>query len=798
MNVRSWVLFAVAAVILVGGLMAPPPSSAIFEKLGSSVTLPDGAPNVLRGTGAAQTCGRVDVTEATVGTLSPTAALPAEVVFTIQTSGVTFSTPPSATINNTTLLEGGAGTIRQRPDAAMAGQPAPLPQGLAGPGITIIPGIANTAATTRINTARTAITVSISNPSSGGPATIRLQNCRFDVAGSAALGPITIRVSGSATAPAAHGITTQDVSNATIVDAGTSTTVTTSPVPQVLVGRLDRSAGTVRVRELVPGSISPNADGTACTATACAGADVTMTLPAGVVFGASMGTGPLAVGAAPAFVSIANFAAGAANNYSFLSGRTVAAVELGTLNNAAGAVVGDVLFNESSGARNGLALDVASTVASGPINVTITGASGSNISSATVAPAVAVTGGTTAVASGPAPANVVIGRAAQGQSGTTILLAEVAPQTLTGGVGLGIDLTAPTGVTLTAVPATAGVAGFALGAGSLTTGNRTATYPVTASSTTTAGSATFGPFSFNLAFTVPVGAIQLSVGGTAGATAANVTVANAIRATTATSPTTPIRAVVIGTQNQPAGDIEITEAFAGALEAATTTGFTLTLPPGVTFAARPTVTVTTGNITLAAVADPTGTRTLTIVPTAASTVASKITISGISVTLDNTVPVGSLGVTIRNGDAAVPPVTAAATRSRPFEETVNIAQVSPGTRPVLTAPAANAIVTRGQTTTLSWTTETPQVAANYALEFTCAGRSFANPRATAADPVNGFGSTCGGGGFITGPATTTSLAVVPSTAAPTGTYEIRIFPLSATFTVPSGVTSSDSVRITLQ
>jgi hypothetical protein len=244
MNLKSRIPLIVVTMFVTVGLVGPTPSFAAVSRVVSITTLPDGSFNVLRGLDAAQSAGRIDV----IGGAT-------SVVFTIQTSGVTFATP-SVAENNVVLLA---------------------------------PGFPTTSIATQINSSRTAITASYP-----GFGTVRLQNVKYFVPSTVPLGPITVRVSGP-------GITTQDVSNATVVDAGTTITVSTSPIPVVTIDRLDQSAGTVRIRELASGSIVPNPDVSGAGAT---GADLTMTLPPGVTVASSVAT---TAGTAPtAFVQVVN------------------------------------------------------------------------------------------------------------------------------------------------------------------------------------------------------------------------------------------------------------------------------------------------------------------------------------------------------------------------------------------------------------------------------------------------------------------------------------------------------------
>ena len=131
----------------------------------------------------------------------------------------------------------------------------------------------------------------------------------------------------------------------------------------------------------------------------------------------------------------------------------------------------------------------------------------------------------------------------------------------------------------------------------------------------------------------------------------------------AASPAGSLPALVIGMQDQPVGDVTITENAAGALGAivtySTTNGNGMTvpvdtnstavlrllLPAGVTFTSTPTVSVTSGNLQIGAVSCnqlPSDQGYLDIRITGSSTIPSVIEVSNIYLTLDRTVPDGQI------------------------------------------------------------------------------------------------------------------------------------------------------------
>jgi hypothetical protein len=159
--------------------------------------------------------------------------------------------------------------------------------------------------------------------------------------------------------------------------------------------------------------------------------------------------------------------------------------------------------------------------------------------------------------------------------------------------------------------------------------------------------------------TAAAGDLVVAVAGTAAA-AGNVTVAT-VRSAVTVAAATPVPRLRVGFTAQDASNIVITEAAGGRI---TAENITLTLPTGVTFSGTPTVTRTSGNITLGTIAAPTGTpHVLTIPVTAISTVASVITVSGIRYNVDRLVPDGDITVTV-GGAAIVAPAVATAFPTR--------------------------------------------------------------------------------------------------------------------------------------
>lgn len=147
--------------------------------------------------------------------------------------------------------------------------------------------------------------------------------------------------------------------------------------------------------------------------------------------------------------------------------------------------------------------------------------------------------------------------------------------------------------------------------------------------------------------------LDITIGGSSGLTG-TVTVANIMQPLGLAAEKTSVK---LGALDQEIGDITITEQVAGALRARDASGnrvaLTLRLPSGVTFSQMPELAVSDGNISLAisqAGLD-SGGALLTIPVNQSSSVPSTITVSGILLTLDRSLPDGD--IKLRIGGAAI-------------------------------------------------------------------------------------------------------------------------------------------------
>lgn len=190
-------------------------------------------------------------------------------------------------------------------------------------------------------------------------------------------------------------------------------------------------------------------------------------------------------------------------------------------------------------------------------------------------------------------------------------------------------------------------------------------FTYTASATPTKTAFTFEDMRVFVDANAPEGDLIATVDGRAIGGSFDLVLGTVVKPVTATASPTEVK---IGLFDQAASDITITEAGAGMLKAQVTeiatgwgktaiTGFisnnnaaglVVSLPAGVTFASTPVVAVTEGDLKLDAsgIEVNANNTALTIPISKTSTVASEIVISGITYTLNRTVPEGDVTVSI--------------------------------------------------------------------------------------------------------------------------------------------------------
>ncbi len=207
-----------------------------------------------------------------------------------------------------------------------------------------------------------------------------------------------------------------------------------------------------------------------------------------------------------------------------------------------------------------------------------------------------------------------------------------------------VTFTLPSNTRFNAAPTVQLVTGnniWATAVATLSDSDRKATITLTNTVSTTAAELRLNNADIDVAANVS-GEINIVVGGTAGASG-TVLVANASPIVTLSSDTKDIK---VGIQAQAAGDLIITEGAKEAIAAGAGNPVWINAPAGVTFAAVPTVEVIEGNIAIDTVTRIAGNTVIQIVVDSQSTAASKIKVSNIKVTVDRTVPEGSVNVSI--------------------------------------------------------------------------------------------------------------------------------------------------------
>jgi len=415
-------------------------------------------------------------------------------------------------------------------------------------------------------TGQNTITITVGTAAVAFPGIIVIPGATFkyDLAAATPAGDINVAVSSN------NGkASTTPVKNGVAVTATTTNSCTTAPIPKIVAGINAQAAGNLKIVENVAGVL-------ANTKT------IAVTCPSGVAFNAPPVATPTAGG-----TSINLNAAGA--------GVAVA----GVLSNANRTATWTVTAASTAAATINIPanLDVTTGTANGNVDYTI-GGTATNLTKGAVTVAEIVTPGTTnACTTSPVP-SVTIG--VLNQAAGNLRLTENVTGALLAG-GRTIILTLPVGVTFNAAPvATPTDAAINIGggpgvaqAGTLSNANRVATWTVTAQAA--AATQLNIPSALDIAATVPVGAVDVAISGSAGATAGAVTIANARGAAALTAASTPTLA--LGTQNQSIGDLTVTEGFTGAYAAAA--NIDLVLPSGVEWAALPTVTVSGSNLSLA-------------------------------------------------------------------------------------------------------------------------------------------------------------------------------------------------------
>jgi hypothetical protein len=264
--------------------------------------------------------------------------------------------------------------------------------------------------------------------------------------------------------------------------------------------------------------------------------------------------------------------------------------------------------------------------------------------------------------------------------------------------GRNLSLTLPSGVQWSVAPIAVTTTGSAtLTSPTITNANSTVTYTI--NNVASGGSAStidFEQGEVNILPSATVGPVSVSISGSGvSSTATPMTLASPVTVTATTTPT-----VTVGGQSQAIGNVTLTEAAAGAISA-TTQGnqdyIDLFAPPGTYFnTPAPTATVTSGNlvingsgISVGSAVYSGGSQNMIQIPvTNGSTVASTVTISGITMTFQPSVAAGPVTLEV-GGSALVDPRIYPSLTGTDYTTTVNVANVATvATQAAPTTPTA--------------------------------------------------------------------------------------------------------------
>jgi len=404
-------------------------------------------------------------------------------------------------------------------------------------------------------------------------------------------------------------VTSGDVVNARIVTGGTSASALSAP--SRTEGN-NRAIGTIRIVENSAGALAVGAN------------SISLVLPDGYTWTA-----------APGITLAGGFGAGAVTaNAPDTDAQGRSRVRLNVV--AQSAVTPGVI--DIAGA-----VDIASTAADGDCNLSLSGTN-TGITAATLTVAKKVGFGVTVSAK--STPDIYAGRF-DATPGITVLKESAAGSLV---LNRTITFELPQGVAWRTVPTVNVVSGnVVIGAGVIVanTNNRKVSYTVTTASTTTS-EIEFRSGTIDIEVDTAAGDLVCTVGGTATASGT----ANIAKIVTPVTASATKPDVIIGQQDQAAGDVTITEAGAGVI-LAQPRGFAGNLvimtPAGVSFAAKPTVEVTAGNLKLNTqnmTLNSPNNNTLTIPVQTSSTEASTIKLSNIKLTVDRTVPQGAVTLSI--------------------------------------------------------------------------------------------------------------------------------------------------------
>ena len=458
----------------------------------------------------------------------------------------------------------------------------------------------------------------VASSTTGKAGTINISNIAYAVSSTVAEGDIIVTMEGDDTKGASNG----EVVNAKAAKAGTTSKVTDSKTPEVQSGINNQKAAEIKITEVVAGSLMSNADPTKNT--------ITITAPSGTSF-ASV--------ASPAATVTGNLHL-VSNTPHYTNNNTVATWEVTAT---------------SSGSPASIAwrpyLNVESDVADGTDLTAKIGGKNQGINTNDLVIAKVVKADVTVKADTTLPWVTIGLTKGDGEEVSKFTIEENVAGALAAG-NRTLTLTAPEGVKfIEDDEPEASASGVTLtdGTAVLSKSNTVASWTVaTGTSGTTKGKITVDAFVVYTDETVKPGAVTYKLGGSSMPSTIDIALATSRLITTNKASSKPD--AVIGIQDQPVGDIVIEENFTGSIAKDTggTTEDTLELvfPAGVTIDAKPTIKVTGGNLDVKLSGNPIGGRIIDLLVNSTGTNAkSTITISGLRVTLSQSVPFGDLKVT---------------------------------------------------------------------------------------------------------------------------------------------------------
>ena len=458
----------------------------------------------------------------------------------------------------------------------------------------------------------------VASSTTGKAGTINISNIAYAVSSTVAEGDIIVTMEGD------KGASNGEVVNAKAAKAGTTSKVTDSKTPEVQSGINNQKAAEIKITEVVAGSLMKNPTKNT----------ITITAPPGTSF---------VPNASPAATVTGNLAL-ANNTPSYTNNNTVATWKVTTMSSDSPASIAWRPY-----------LNVEPDVADGTDLTAKIGGKNQGINTNDLVIAKVVKADVTVKADTTLPWVTIGLTKGDGEEVSKFTIEENVAGALAA-ENRTLTLTAPEGVKfIEGAEPEASASGVAFDGNDstatavLSKSNTVASWTVaTGTSGTTKGKITVDAFVVYTDETVKPGAVTYKLGGSSMPSTIDIALATSRLITTNKASSKPD--AVIGIQDQPVGDIVIEENFTGSI-AKDTNGtaedtLELVFPAGVTIDAKPTIKVTGGNLDVKLSGNPIGGRIIDLLVNSTGTNAkSTITISGLRVTLSQSVPFGDLKVT---------------------------------------------------------------------------------------------------------------------------------------------------------